>query len=312
MADAQTIRFSSPPSIWALYPRVLAARKPATLRPGSEVPRIDATLSPVRIARTHLAQYRDICAAGASESLPLAYPHLLANPLHLSMLSSSRFPLKLLGLVHVQNRVEQLQGLPTDGGGEIETFIEGHRDTERGQEFELHTLWRVDGQVIWREVCTFLARRRKPAAGSATGAAAAGTGAAARGLSRSRVEVAPPGAAVATVSFRADAGLGRRYGMIAGDINPIHLFDLTARAFGFSGAIAHGMWSMARCAAELEPVRAALGGRCVLEVQFKLPVYLPAWLQFESWSEGAGAGFALRDTHGERLHLVGSMQPATG
>ena len=46
--------------------------------------------------------------------------------------------------------------------------------------------------------------------------------------------------------------IGRRYGAVSGDRNPIHLYPLTARLFGFRRAIAHGMWTKARCLAALE------------------------------------------------------------
>ena len=45
--------------------------------------------------------------------------------------------------------------------------------------------------------------------------------------------------------------LGRQYAAVSGDRNPIHLFDLTAMPLGFRHHIAHGMWSKARCLAEL-------------------------------------------------------------
>ena len=48
------------------------------------------------------------------------------------------------------------------------------------------------------------------------------------------------------------ADLGRRYAGVSGDHNPIHLYPLTAKAFGFPRQIAHGMWSMARCVGALE------------------------------------------------------------
>ena len=41
--------------------------------------------------------------------------------------------------------------------------------------------------------------------------------------------------------------IGRRYAAVCGDLNPIHLYPLSAKAFGFPRAIAHGMWSLARC-----------------------------------------------------------------
>ena len=108
--------------------------------------------------------------------------------------------------------------------------------------------------------------------------------------------VATKGIAVRAGDFDAPAGLGRRYGPHAGDVNPIHLTDLTAKLFGFKRAIAHGMWSLARCAAEF-PAE----GPGVLEVQFKLPVFLPAKLVMER----TGADFTLLDEAREKPHLAG-------
>jgi acyl dehydratase len=313
MSSGASLRFASPPSVWGLYPRILAARKPAHLREGAIVPRIEARLDPVRVDPANLAQYRELCSNAALGTLPLAYPHLIASPLHLAVLASNAFPLKLLGLVHVQNRIEQYGPLDENAvDGAIETFIEGHRETDRGQEFELHTVWRNGDRVLWRETSTFLARRRKAGVAKVApddaGPAAGGRSVKRPVASDSRAEVAPAGARVRSTSFRAAAGLGRSYGLVSGDINPIHLFDVTARAFGFSGAIAHGMWTLARCAVELDGTVDA--PRRVLDVQFKLPVYLPAWLVLESWSTEHGTGFALRDAQAERLHLVGSLQRA--
>ncbi len=56
----------------------------------------------------------------------------------------------------------------------------------------------------------------------------------------------------ATATWRLPGDLGRRYGSVSGDLNPIHVHPLTARLFGFPTAIAHGMWTKARCLAALE------------------------------------------------------------
>ena len=45
--------------------------------------------------------------------------------------------------------------------------------------------------------------------------------------------------------------IGRRYAGVSGDPNPIHMYAVTARLFGFKSAIAHGMWSYARVLAAL-------------------------------------------------------------
>ena len=320
MTSTYSQAFSSPPSLWGLYPRILAARKPSQLAAGTRVPRLEARLSRVRVEADRLARYRELCGCQSVDALPIAYPHVLASALHLAILASDRFPVTVLGLVHVANRIEQRGALDPTGGGEIACWLEGYEDTPQGQRFTMHTEWRIGGEVPWRERSDFLARaprsvRAKASASEATAAAPTRGGddvepASARsGEDAGRVSDPVAGSPARTTSFRAPAGLGRRYGTVAGDLNPIHVADLAARAFGVRAAIAHGMWSMARCAAELESLVPA-GVPRVLEVQFRKPVFLPSWLAMRSSEDAAGASFALLDSAGDRLHLSGSLRRA--
>jgi len=293
MQARHSLEFARAPAVWSMYPKIMVSRKPALVPEGGAVPRIEARLSKVRIDRKHLASYSDVCGAAAGATLPIAYPHILATPLHLAMLGAEAFPVKLMGLVHVQNRIAMRQPLSAEEPAEIRAWIEGHRDTDRGQEFDLHTEYVVAGEPLWDETCTFLARKR-PAAGSKPGTSAR------------TVEGAPDGVAVQSSSFRAPSGLGRRYGFISGDVNPIHMSDLTARAFGFPRAIAHGMWSLGRAASDFEPER--FNGGCEYSVSFKLPIYMPSWLTLQRWPIENGSGFALRDAQGEKPHISGTLK----
>ena len=293
MQAKHSLEFARAPAVWSMYPKIMVSRKPTLVPDGEAVPRIEARLSRVVIDRKHLAAYADICGAAAGPTLPIAYPHVLATPLHLAMLGAEAFPVRLFGLVHVQNRIAMRQPLSADEPAEIRAWIEGHRDTERGQEFDLHTEYVVGGEAIWDETCTFLARRR----------AAAGEGAK---TTQSRGGESPDATAVKSSSFRAPSGLGRRYGFISGDVNPIHMSDVTAKAFGFPRAIAHGMWSLARLASDFEAEQ--YNGGCELSVNFKLPVYMPAWLTLQRWPIENGSGFAVRDAQGEKPHLTGTLK----
>jgi hypothetical protein len=271
----------------------MVSRKPSLVPEGGEVPRIEARLAKVVIDRKNLAAYAQICGAATGTTLPIAYPHVLATPLHLAMLGAEAFPVKLFGLVHTQNRIAMRQPLSAEEPAEIRAWIEGHRETERGQEFDLHTEYVAAGEPLWDETCTFLARKRPP------------PGATRSAIARN-IEGPPEDVAVKSSSFRAPAGLGRRYGFISGDVNPIHMSDLSARAFGFPRAIAHGMWSLGRLASDFEAEQ--FDGGCELSVTFKLPVYMPAWLMLQRWPIENGSGFALRDAQGEKPHLVGTLK----
>src|SRR4051812_7186541 len=294
MQAKHSLEFARAPPVWSMYPKIMVSRKPSLVPEGGAVPRIEARLAQVSIDRKHLASYAEICGAAAGATLPIAYPHVLAMPLHLAMLGAEAFPVKLFGLVHVQNRIAMREPLSVDEPAEIRAWLEGHRETERGQEFDLHTEYVVQGAPLWDETCTFLARRRAPA------------GAPRPSMAARSAEGAPDGVAVKSSSFRAPAGLGRRYGFISGDVNPIHMSDLSARAFGFPRAIAHGMWSLARAASDFDA--AQFNGGCELSVNFKLPIFLPSWLTLQRWVVENGSEFALRDAQGEKPHLTGTLK----
>src|SRR3982751_1216683 len=160
MQAKHSLEFARAPAVWSMYPKIMVSRKPSLVPEGSEVPRIESRLPQVGTVCKHLAQYSEIGGAAAGATLPIAYPHVLAMPLHLAILGAEAFPVKLFGLVHVQNRIAMRQPLSADEPAEIRAWIEGHRDTDRGQEFDLHTEYVAQGEAIWDETCTFLARRR--------------------------------------------------------------------------------------------------------------------------------------------------------
>lgn len=275
------------PSIWPSYARLLANRRPALAPPGARVAEaVEARRVVPRPAA--LDAYRRACGfAVAAGSLPLTYPHALASPLHLALLARPAFPARALGLVHVANAVRSVHPLPDGVPLDLRCAIEGPRETERGQEFELVTEVRLDGAVAWREAAVLLARRR--GAGATRNRRAPGASDA-------------PGAPVA--GWTLPASLGRRYAAASGDWNPIHLSAATARLFGFERAIAHGMWSLARCVAALAPGSSALS----VEAAFKLPVFLPAAVTLHAARDRDATAFALRDADGAKPHLVGVIR----
>jgi acyl dehydratase len=114
---------------------------------------------------------------------------------------------------------------------------------------------------------------------------------------------------VGPVQWRLPADLGRRYAAVSGDYNPIHLYRITARAFGFPRPIAHGMWSLARCLAELE---GRLPARCTVTASFGKPILLPAKVAFAIASEGSRLRFALTNASRGTPHLTGTITEDLG
>jgi acyl dehydratase len=106
----------------------------------------------------------------------------------------------------------------------------------------------------------------------------------------------------ATATWKLPGDLGRQYAGVSGDRNPIHVHPLSAKLFGFPTAIAHGMWTKARCLAALGP---RLDETFTADVAFRKPILLPATVKFaEELSDGA-IRFGVRDARKGTPHLDG-------
>jgi acyl dehydratase len=119
--------------------------------------------------------------------------------------------------------------------------------------------------------------------------------------------------------WRLPGDLGRRYAGVSGDRNPIHMHALSAKLFGFPRAIAHGMWTQARCLAALEQ---RLPDGFSVAVEFRKPILLPGEVAFAEAEQDGAIRFAVtrsgredrrngRDDR-ETRHLDGRVEPLAG
>ncbi|MFI6371555.1 MaoC family dehydratase [Streptomyces sp. NPDC050546] len=296
MADAAALVLTGSPSLAPLLVRgalLSPFKRPA---PDAEFPRTRLVLPGLRVDLARLAAYERVCGFPTGEdALPLTYPHVLGFPLAMRLMSGRDFPLPLLGLVHTSISITRHRGMPATGAYELTVRVEGLAPHRRGTEATVVTEVREDGDVVWESSSTYLARHgtRRPA-GSPGGV----PGAPGEVPGSPGEEVRKPLPAVA--EWRLAEDVGRRYGAASGDRNPIHLHPLTARLFGFPRAIAHGMWTLARClAAHGTP------DSCHVRAAFKTPVLLPGTVTYAA-EDGR---FELRDG-GERMHVTGDVYPA--
>lgn len=285
-------RFQRLPSVFRYFPRAVFGRRYALVPPGESVPRLEGVVATVRVSPRHLARYRDVCGFADDRCLPITYPHVLAMPLQFAILTHPRFVVRLMGLIHVANDIEQARTLPAGKTYSLRCWIEGYRDSDRGHEFDLYTSLEDGRGTAWLEKSTLLARRAAAARPASRGARQA-----------LRYEKPAPDDRPAVVELDVPRSLGRRYGWLSGDLNPIHLADRGARLFGFERAVAHGMWSMARAFAGLGTVPLVPPVRT--QVAFKFPLFMPTTARLEHWPKDGREVFVLKDAASERPHLAG-------
>ena len=170
------------------------------------------------------------------------------------------FPFPAIGLVHIYNRITQHRAIRSSERLQIDVWATPVEEHPRGKQFSLRTEVTAGDELVWEEISTNLKR-----GGGSEAAKAPGT-------ELPRAEDLP-----ATATWDLPGDLGRRYGSVSGDLNPIHVHPLSARLFGFPSAIAHGMWTKARCLAAIE---SRLPEAFTVEVAFKKPILLPGKVEF--------------------------------
>ncbi|MFE6668394.1 MaoC family dehydratase [Streptomyces sp. NPDC057697] len=260
-------------------------------RPGAVLPAGRAVRPAAPAATAPLAAYRRVCGfpapgpADVPDALPLTYPHVLGFPLAMRLMTARGFPLPVVGLVHTWIEITRHRVLRPADPLELTVYAQELAPHRRGTEVTVVTEARLAGEPVWESRSGYLSRHPTTAAPPAERPAPAS---------------APELPAVAEWHLPGD--LGRRYGAASGDRNPIHLYPLTARLFGFPRAIAHGMWTVARCLAE-EP---RPDGISWVRADFRAPVLLPATVTYAA----DATGFQLRGAG--RVHLTGRTRRAPG
>lgn len=283
------------PSPWRSYLRALQdARKP--IRKQAASGRIDtAVLAP---EPQRLARYRQLCGLADGAVLPPLWPQILAGPLHLQLVTQDDWPAPALGMVHLRNSWEELEPIPSDAALSLHVQPGPLRDAPAGLEVAIDTEVRREGRTVWRSQLVALHRvlgkKGKPTPGPDWNAP----------------QRQPDGAWALAVP----EDIGRAYGRVAGDINPIHIHALAARAFGFKRAIAHGTWTVARAlgaASALLPTPS--DGPVLHSAQFLRPLFLPGQVVVEAWRDGATTWWQVRSQRdAATIHVRGAAVGARG
>jgi acyl dehydratase len=295
MSHGRTHTFSSAPSTLPLYARAvlpglpLVGSLPGVRHSGTDAPDLTLVREGVRTDPGHLADYTAVCGFRLSDTLPLTYPHLAAFGLQLALMTDTAFPFAPMGAVHVANTITSHRPLRTGETFDVRVHAADLRPHPKGRLIDLVSVARVEGETVWDETMTLLHRGRPDASVTDD-------------LPLRNTE--PPDG---PSRWRVPADIGRRYAAVSGDRNPIHLYGVTAKAFGFPRQIAHGMWTKARCLAALQ---GRLPDALTVQVAFRKPVLLPTTVAFGSAPDGAGGTtFGVTSAPDGSAHLVGAVTP---
>ena len=288
----KTVEITQPASAAALY---FGALRSSRKRPvAMEVlPALTYVRPQVVLDAKQIERYAKICGFTAAQGVPVSYPQLLTFPLVMAFFASPECPWPAMGTVHLANRIVQQKRMHAGDALRVEVSTGCLLAHEKGQVFELDIKILRDQDLVWEATQSLL-----------------------------RLGIAQP-AGVPFVSglnttlplshqadFLVPRDIGRRYGRLSGDLNPIHLWAWSARLFGFRRAIAHGLWTQARALAALLPQ--APVAQAKVAVEFKTPLFLPGhaslWTTRDSRDpQVQNVAFEVRNAKGDKPHLRGQL-----
>ena len=274
--------FAQFPKPYLAYPKIikgLVFKKPK----GDQVlPQAEYIVDSFQVNQDHLKAYNQVCGFKNNGYIPAIYLAVQSQSLQMHMMTQEAFPFAILGLVHIRNQVTQFRKI---GANEKITLSCKFGDVEphdKGVQFDFITEAKIGNEVVMQGLTTYLSRQKTT-----------------QKVSAKTVDTVQPNFEKVE-TWQVAENTGRRYALVSGDFNLIHIHGLTAKAFGFKQAIAHGMWSNAKALASLD-----LPEKYQADVVFKLPVFLPSEIEFLKAEEQEITHILIQNAQNKKPHMAG-------
>lgn len=286
--------FKELPKLHTTYANVIKSLIPHGDKKAHALPTAVYGIEKLSIEEANLNDYRHICRFIDDGRVPITYFAVLSQNLQINMMAKEDFPFAMLGLVHIHNSVTQYRPIFDTETVSMTVRLDNLTAHEKGQAFDFVTEVKIGNELVWQGVSTYLSRQKKSKEETLLQRQSKPT-------TQPPSDIVPDGQPIELIKVGED--IGRRYAFVSGDFNLIHLHPLSARAFGFPRAIAHGMWSKAYCLSYFHELPRAYR----VDVAFKLPILLPSSVRLFAKETQDGKQFRLYDETGNKPHLFGQI-----
>lgn len=277
--------FAELPKPYLAYPKVIQGLIFKNIKSDAILPEVEYIVDTLKIDAPHLKTYNEVCGFKHNGYVPAIYLAMLSQSLQMHMMTKESFPFPILGLVHIRNNIKQFRKIGANEQLNLSCKFGELQPHDKGVQFDFIVTAKVGKEVVMEGLMTYLSRQKT--SGNA--------------IQKDQPVLQP--AYQLEAEWQVSENTGRRYALISGDFNLIHLHAITAKAFGFKQAIAHGMWSNAKALASLN-----LPDQYEAEVSFKLPLYLPSTVEFLTAQEGHSIDFLIRHGKTQKPHVVGIVK----
>lgn len=193
------------------------------------------------------------------------FPLFLGITQHIDTLTDEKSPFSLMGLVHTDNLITQYAALSNDTI-HSHCYFDAIRLHPRGIVVDIVIDFSQAGQVCQRTRSTYLYRQTSDRVTQPNNQQTV------------NADLDDASSAVTNEALTFEGNAGRRYARFSGDYNPIHLFNWSAKLFGFKSVMAHGTHVLAKTLSAIQNHSELPEGAFTLHNQFQYPVPLPSKL----------------------------------
>lgn len=287
----RTIQIGEIPSLTSSYGKVAVSLLRAKQSVASSLPGTRWETTAV-ISRKLVDEYNALMGSSGvvgQNSAPSLTVHITAFALSTAMMAEQRFPLPLLGMVHLQHKVWHMSDVPIDQPVRISTWAQNMAPHHAGTSVEIwvQVFDATTDKLLWQSMAVYLSKSviipgaHKPPRPE-------------------RTPFTPP---VMTGQWQLPKDIGRRYGAISGDRNPIHLSNVTAKALGMPGMIAHGMYAAGKMLAGRETL-----APYTWAIEFASPMRLPSEVSVNYHHQGDRWMITGWNARNEKLHFLAEIR----
>jgi hypothetical protein len=217
--------------------------------------------------RSKLKRYNALHHWQQSDIHP-CFAQVLGLSLQMKLLLQSDSPFPLLGLVHLHNKINQLEAL-RPGLIELSCSFGEVSFHDKGILFEVIVRATQENEICIEATGGYLYRISNESSKQASKTNSSSISETV-GLAESKSSKIDHRETLKT-------NTGRNYAKVSGDFNPIHLYTWSAKFLGFKRHIAHGMHTLALTTSFLRNT-GFIGDRGIIDCQFKGPAALPCQL----------------------------------
>ena len=248
--------YTKKPSTISSYVKILISRRPGVKRDDT-LPNIHGQWQNLTPDTDNLNRYREACNLRDDGMIPILYPHVLASPLYMNILTHQKFPIPLLGSLHLRNHIIHHRPIRENEIFTMDINLGEKRIVKQGIEFDFTILLSNGRERLWESITTWIQKGKF--GNSYTQSPYAGL-------------IQPITDGEKHAESYIPKNIGKKFARITGDYNPIHVSRFMAPFFGLKRDVAHAMWVCADAIARLPKLNEHAPRR--VDLAFKGPLFL--------------------------------------